>query len=408
MMQRRVVVTGIGIVSALGTTREAVWDSLVEGRCGIGDVTLFDGDGYRSRKAAEIPKYERDLAFTDREWRRLSRSDQIAVIAAREALSDAGVLDCATPDRMGVILGSGTADLMRNEEWFSEARRVGIRHAPPSKIFDHFPSNPSDVVAACFGFEGLKSSVLSACSSGTVALGYAADAVASGQIDVALAGASDVLCRLTLSGFNALRLVDKDPCRPFCRSRQGMNLGEASAMLVLEGLTDATRRGAHIYAEVIGYGVRCEAYHPTAPEPEGKAVEALIKDALRTARISADEVDHVNAHGTATPQNDQAEARGMRRVFGDNIDRVAVTSIKSMIGHCLSAAGAIEAAVLALSIARRTVPPTVNYREMDPECNVNVVANEARSLAISCGVSTSLAFGGNDAAIVMRRFGRSS
>jgi 3-oxoacyl-[acyl-carrier-protein] synthase II len=292
---------------------------------------------------------------------------------------------------------------MRNEEWFADMRRRGLRRAPPSKIFDHFPNTPCDVVASCFGFGGLKSSVLSACSSGTVAVGYAADAIAWGQLDVALAGASDVLCRLTFSGFNALRLVDKEPCRPFCRSRQGMNLGEAAAMLVLEDLAQARRRGANIYAEVAGYGVRCEAYHPTAPEPEGKAVAALIEDALRAARISPDAVDHVNAHGTATPQNDQAEARGIRLVFGERARRVPVTSIKSMVGHCLAAAGAIEAATLALSIARGIVPPTVGFREPDPECDVDVVANEARRVPISCGVSTSLAFGGNDAALVMRR-----
>jgi 3-oxoacyl-[acyl-carrier-protein] synthase II len=404
MSRRRVAVTGIGLMSALGTTREAVWSGLVSGQCGIADVTLFDAAGYRSPKAAEIPAYSQDPAFSEKAWRRLSRSDQIAVIASREALVDSGQLDANMPrDRMGVILGSGTADLLRNEEWFAEMRRRGVRRAPPSKIFDHFPNTPCDVVASCFGFEGLKSSVLSACSSGTVAVGYAADAIAWGQLDVALAGASDVLCRLTFSGFNALRLVDKEPCRPFCRSRQGMNLGEAAAMLVLEDLAQARRRGANIYAEVAGYGVRCEAYHPTAPEPEGKAVAALIEDALRAARISADAVDHVNAHGTATPQNDQAEARGMRLAFGERVTRVPVTSIKSMVGHCLSAAGAIEAATLALSIARGIVPPTVNFREPDPECDVDVVANEARRVPISCGVSTSLAFGGNDAALVMRR-----
>jgi 3-oxoacyl-[acyl-carrier-protein] synthase II len=181
-----------------------------------------------------------------------------------------------------------------------------------------------------------------------------------------------------------------------------MNLGEAAAMLVLESLEQAQRRGVQIYAEVAGYGVRCEAYHATAPEPEGKAVAALIADALRAARLSADAVDHVNAHGTATPQNDQAEARGMRLAFGERAGRVPVTSIKSMVGHCLAAAGAIEAATLALSLARGVVPPTVNFREHDPECNVDVVENEARRVPISCGVSTSLAFGGNDAALVMR------
>jgi len=404
MSGRRVAVTGIGMMSALGTTREAVWKGLVSGQCGIADVTLFDTAGYRSSKAAEIPAYGRDAAFSEKAWRRLSRSDQIAVIASREALSDSGMLDTdVARDRMGVILGSGTADLMRNEEWFADMRRRGIRRAAPSKIFDHFPNTPCDVVATCFGFEGLKSSVLSACSSGTVAVGYAADAIASGQLDVALAGASDVLCRLTFSGFNALRLVDKEPCRPFCRTRQGMNLGEAAAILVLEDLAHARRRGAHVYAEIAGYGVRCEAYHPTAPEPEGKAVAALIEEALRAARVSADAVDHVNAHGTATPQNDQAEARGIRRVFGERARHIPVTSIKSMVGHCLAAAGAIEAATLALSIARGVVPPTIGFREPDPECDVDVVANEARRVPISCGVSTSLAFGGNDAALVMRR-----
>jgi 3-oxoacyl-[acyl-carrier-protein] synthase II len=403
-MTRRVAVTGIGLMSALGTTREAVWDGLVAGRCGIGDVTLFDAAGFRSSKAAEIPRYDRDPAFTPKSWQRLSRSDQIAVIASREALADAGLLDSRiVSDRIGVVLGSGTADLMRNEEWFAETRTRGIRRASPSKIFDHFPSTPADVVANCFGFEGLKSSVLSACSSGTVAIGYAADAISAGQLDAAVAGASDALCRLTFSGFNALRLVDTEPCRPFCKTRQGMNLGEAAAMLVLEDLDGARRRGAAIYAEIAGYGVRCEAYHPTAPEPEGKAVAALIEDALRTSRVPADRVDHVNAHGTATPQNDQAEARGMRRVFGERAARLPVTSIKSMIGHCLSAAGAIEAAALAMSIARQVVPPTIGFRERDPECAVDIVANDARQARIACGVSTSLAFGGNDAAIVMRR-----
>jgi 3-oxoacyl-[acyl-carrier-protein] synthase II len=402
---RRVAVTGIGLLSALGTTRDAVWDGLVHGRCGIADVTLFDASGYRSQKAAEIPTYAADEAFSPKQWRRLSRSDQIAVIASREALADSGILESDVDrDRVGVLFGSGTADLMRNEEWFADMRRRGIRRAAPSKIFNHFPSTPGDVVASCFGLEGMKASVLSACSSGTVAIGYAADAIRWGQIDAALAGASDVLCRLTFSGFNALRLVDREPCRPFCRTRQGMNLGEAAALLVLEDLSRALRRGANIYAEVLGCGIRCEAYHPTAPEPEGRAVADLIQDALRASEISADRVDHVNAHGTATPQNDQAEARGMRLVFGERTRQVPVTSIKSMVGHCLAAAGAIEAATLAMSIARRVVPPTVNYREPDPACDLDVVANEAREVPVSCGISTSLAFGGNDAALVMKRF----
>ena len=405
MTDRRVVVTGIGLMSALGTTREAVWHGLVSGRCGIASVTQFDTTGYRSQLAAEIPAYTRDAAYSEKAWRRLSRSDQVAIIASREALDDAGLLEGDVDrERIGVLLGSGTANLMRNEEWFAEMRRVGVRRASPAKIFNHFPSTPSDTVAATFGLEGLKASVLSACSSGTVAVGYGADAIRWGQIDAALAGASDVLCRLTFSGFNALRLVDTEPCRPFCRTRKGMNLGESAAILVLEDLSHARRRAARIYAEIAGYGVRCEAYHPTAPEPEGHAVADLVHDALRAARMPPDAVDHVNAHGTATPQNDRAEARGMRLVFGERVRRIPVTSIKSMVGHCLAAAGAIEAAAVAMSIAHGVVPPTVNYREDDPECDVDVVANEARNVAVTCGVSTSLAFGGNNGALVIRRF----
>ena len=405
MTDRRVVVTGIGLMSALGTTREAVWHGLVSGRCGIASVTQFDTTGYRSQLAAEIPAYTRDAAYSEKAWRRLSRSDQVAIIASREALDDAGLLEGDVDrERIGVLLGSGTANLMRNEEWFAEMRRVGVRRASPAKIFNHFPSTPSDTVAATFGLEGLKASVLSACSSGTVAVGYGADAIRWGQIDAALAGASDVLCRLTFSGFNALRLVDTEPCRPFCRTRKGMNLGESAAILVLEDLSHARRRAARIYAEIAGYGVRCEAYHPTAPEPEGHAVADLVHDALRAARMPPDAVDHVNAHGTATPQNDRAEARGMRLVFGERVRRIPVTSIKSMVGHCLAAAGAIEAAAVAMSIAHGVVPPTVNYREDDPECDVDVVANEARDVAVTCGVSTSLAFGGNNGALVIRRF----
>ena len=404
MSRRRVAVTGIGLMSALGSTRDEVWRAMLDGRCGIGDVSLFDTAGYRSTKAAEIKAYPRDPGISPKAWGRLSRSDHTAIIASREALADSGLLDSGIDRaRAGVMLGSGTADLMRNEEWFAESQRVGMRHAPPSKIFNHFPSTPSDVLASHVGFEGAKASVLSACSSSTVAIGYAADAIASGRLDAALAGASDVLCRLTFSGFNALRLVDTEPCRPFCRTRKGMNIGEAAAILVLEDFERARRRGARIYAEILGYGVRCEAYHPTAPEPDGRAVGALIAAALRAAEIPADAVDHVNAHGTATPQNDQAEARGLRQVFGDRGRRIPVTSIKSMVGHCLAAAGAIEAAALALSLASRAIPPTVHYRERDPECDLDIVANETREVPIACGLSISLAFGGNNAALVMRQ-----
>jgi 3-oxoacyl-[acyl-carrier-protein] synthase II len=261
-----------------------------------------------------------------------------------------------------------------------------------------------DVVAERFGFDGPRACVAAACSSSTIAIGRAVEAIRWGRADVALAGGTDALSRLTFSGFNLLRLMDPAPCRPFDRSRAGMNIGEGAGILVLEDLERARRRGATIYAEVAGHGLACEAFHPTAPEPEGRPIAEVVALALRDAGINADEVDHINAHGTATPQNDSAEARGFRRVFGDRVARIPVTSIKSMIGHCLGAAGAVEAAALALTIARGAIPPTIHHVETDGACAVDVVANQAREQRVRCGLSTSLGFGGNDSAIVMRAF----
>jgi 3-oxoacyl-[acyl-carrier-protein] synthase II len=402
MAGRRVAITGIGAQSALGNGREHVWQGLVEGRCGIGRVSLFDSTGYRSSAAAEISEPV-DGYFTPLEQRRLSRSDRLAIRAADEALQDAGLLQSGVdPQRVGVLLGSGTGDLFRNEEYLADVRTRGRRHARPSKVFNHFSSTPVDAVGSRFGLLGLRACPVSACSSSTVAIGYAADAIAEGALDAAVAGGSDVLCRVTFSGFNALRLVDLEPCRPFDVSRNGMNIGEAAGILVLEDMERARTRGATIYAELAGYGLSCEAFHPTAPEPEGRALAATLRAALRASRVDASEVDHVNAHGTGTLHNDKAEARGLHLVFGERARAIPVTSIKSMLGHCLGAAGAIEAVTLALTIARGVIPPTIHHAKTDPDCDVDVVANVARETRIRCGVSTSLAFGGNDAAIVMR------
>jgi 3-oxoacyl-[acyl-carrier-protein] synthase II len=403
--ERRVGITGIGMICSLGTTREEVWNGLVEGRCGIGPLSLFESEGYRSCLVAEIPDYGASRRFTALERRRLSRSDQVAIVAANEALEDSGLLDSSIDrTRVGLFFGSGTGDMLRNERYFADVLTRGIDRARPSQAFNHFTSTPADAVAERHGLEGMKACLLSACSSTTAAIGYAADTILGGRHVAALCGGSDVLCRLTLSGFNALRLVAPEPCRPFDVNRNGLNLGEAGAVLVLEDLDRARRRGAHIYAELAGYGLACEAYHPTAPEPTGGAFAAMVERALDAARIDRGAVDHVNSHGTATVQNDRAEAAGIGRVFGDRSRAIPINSIKSMVGHCLGAAGAIEAAALALSISRNVVPPTVHHDRTDPECPLDIVANEAREARIQCGVSISLAFGGNDATLVMRRY----
>jgi 3-oxoacyl-[acyl-carrier-protein] synthase II len=402
-MSPRVAITGVGLVTALGVTREESWRRMLAGECGICATTIFDTEGYRSRVAAEVDIDGVDEGSTPLERRRRSRSDRIGVRAAVEALADARVLDGPVDrSRVGVFFGAGTADLLRNEDFYRTWITAGLHRTRRSDAWNHFPSTPVDVVAEKFGFEGPRGCIVAACSSSTIAIGRGVESIRRGHADVVLAGGTDALSRLTYSGFNLLRLMDPAPCRPFDRSRAGMNIGEGAGILVLEDLERARRRGAPIYAELAGHSLACEAFHPTAPEPEGKPVAAVIHLALRDAGISPDEVQHINAHGTATPQNDSAEARGFRRVFGDRIDRIPVTSIKSMIGHCLGASGAVEAAALALTIARGAIPPTIHHTETDTVCAVDVVANQARDQRVRCGVSTSLGFGGNDSALVMR------
>jgi 3-oxoacyl-[acyl-carrier-protein] synthase II len=403
-VKTRVAVTGIGLLSAVGTTRDESWRNLVDGRCGISPLTLFESDDYRSRIAAQVD----DAALRDRltalQRRRWSRSDQFAVLSAREAIEDAGLADAyrSKPDRVGVIIGSSTGDLLRNERYVRGSVLPGSGPRRLSDAWNHFYSTSVDIIAAEFGFEGLRSCIVAACASSTMAVGAALDAIRFGRADAVLAGGTDGLARLTFSGFNALRVMDPDACRPFDRGRAGMNIGEGAAVLVLEEMEAARRRGARIYAEVAGHSLTCEAFHPTSPEPDGRAIAATIARALADAKIPASDVRHVNAHGTATAHNDRAEARGIRMVFGEAGRSLPVTSVKSMVGHTLGASGGIEAAVAALTVYHGVIPPTIHHTETDPECEVEVVANEAREMPVACTVSTSLAFGGNDAAVVLR------
>jgi len=404
-MSRRVVVTGIGLVTALGSTREETWSRMIAGECGIRPVTVFDTTGYRSRVAAEVDIHALDSQLGSLRLRRHSRSDRIGLAAAMEAISDSGVMDGAyDPRRVGIFFGAGTADLLRNEDFYQTWLASGIQRSRPSDVWNHFLSTSVDAVATRFGFEGPRGCIVAACSSSTIAIGRGEQAIRCGRADIVLAGGTDALARLTFTGFNLLRLMDPQPCRPFDCGRAGMNIGEGAGVLVLEGLDHARRRGARVHAELAGHAVACEAFHPTAPEPEGRTISRVISAALAAAQINPSEVDHVNAHGTGTQQNDSAEARGLKRAFGDHLSRLPVTSVKSMVGHCLGASGAVEAAVLAMTVARGLIPPTIHHDRTDAECPVNVVSNQACETRVRCGVSTSLGFGGNDSAIVMRSF----
>jgi 3-oxoacyl-[acyl-carrier-protein] synthase II len=398
---RRVVITGIGAVTSIGANIPDFWAALLEGRCGIREFDLFDAATYRTRTAAQIPSIP-DAFLTPAQKRRMSRADRMGLAAAREAVAASG-LDFARedPTRLGVILGGGTSGLIDSEAFYE--RHLQGRKARPTLVLNHLPDAITDRVAQYFGLEGIKSTITTACSSSANAMGYAHDVITADLADVVLTGGSDVLARLTYAGFNSLRSVDPDPCRPFDRERKGLSIGEAAGILVFEESERARRRGAPILAEFLGYGVTSDAYHMTAPDPSGAAGARTIRAALEASRVDTSHVDYVNAHGTATPQNDAAETAAIKVALGERARRLPVSSIKSMIGHCLCASGGIEAVATVLTVRHGKIPPTIHYENPDPACDLDYVPNEARDLPVRVALSNSFAFGGNSSVVVLGR-----
>lgn len=404
-MKRRVAVTGLGAVSAVGATAEETWASLKEGRCGIRPVTLFDTSGLPARNAGQIPHLPPVPKLEGNLRKRASRADLIAVSAALEALEDAGIdLSRLDPGRAGVVLGAGAGGLLETEDYFFARLAHGADRARVSKAWGFYPCVTTDLLAAHLGFEGYSTTIMTACSSSTLAIGLACDAIRTGDADVIVAGGSDALSRLTFAGFCSLRAVDPERCRPFHRGRKGMSLGESAGILVLEEMDGARKRGARIHAELLGYGAACDAHHVTAPDPSGNGAARTMRAALRDARVDPETVDYVSAHGTATPFNDEAETRALHAVFGDRAWAVPASSIKSMVGHCLGAAGAIEAVALVQTVRDGVLPPTIGLDDPDPLCDLDYVANTARERRVRTAISNSFAFGGNNGAIVVGRF----
>jgi 3-oxoacyl-[acyl-carrier-protein] synthase II len=403
MGERHVVVTGLGAVTSLGNDLRTTWQGLIQGRNGIGPITLFDTSGFRTKLAAEI----RDLpdGFEPAYRRRLSRTDVIGLTAAAEALADAGLdLPRENPERIGIVLGAGVSGLLDSENYFRDILAKGREKTRPTKALNHPPDQTTDRIAERWGFLGPRSSITTACSSSATSLGYAADLIRHGYADVVVTGGADTFARLTHGGFNALRAVDPEPCRPFDRRRKGLSIGEAAGILVFEEEGRARRRGARMRARFLGYGVTSDAHHMTQPEPSGEAGARTLRACLHAARLNPGDIDYVNAHGTATPQNDSAETASIRRALGTRADEIPVSSIKSMLGHCLCSAGAIEAVATVLTIETGIIPPTIRWEEPDPECNLDVVPNVAREGRVRAALSNSFAFGGNSTVVAFGAF----
>ncbi|MBI4517702.1 MAG: beta-ketoacyl-[acyl-carrier-protein] synthase family protein [Deltaproteobacteria bacterium] len=397
----RIAITGLGSINALGVGVAAFAEGLRAGSCGIGELSLFSSAGFRSSTAAEVKELHPPAWLPRATVRRASRTTLLALMAAAEAWRMAGLTE---PGDAGVVIGTTTGGMAAGEECF---RRMVVGEPGHRRLSDWLEtpvSTPADAVAHAFACYGPRLTVSTACSSGANALGLAADWIRSGRAATVLCGGTDSLCQMTYSGFNALQALAREPCRPFDKNRAGLTLGEGAAMFVFEHWQHARQRGARIVGEFVAYGVSADAHHLTQPRPDGECAALAMRRALHEGGVAAEEIDYVNAHGTGTPLNDVVETRAIKAVLGARALQVPVSSTKSMIGHCLGAAGAIEALASLLAIRGGFVPPTATLESPDPECDLDYVPKLSRPAQLTTVLSNSYGFGGNNTSVIIRGY----
>jgi 3-oxoacyl-[acyl-carrier-protein] synthase II len=412
-MKHRVVVTGLGAVTPLGASVEAFWDGLKNGRSGIRCITQFDATGYPTRFAGEVPDFDfSDYSADKKEARRLARFSQFAIAAAKQAVKDAGLdVDAIDAERFGVYIGSGMGALGVIEEQNQVLATKGPDRVSPFTVPLMIPNMASGNVAIAVGAKGPNVCAVTACASGSHAIGDAFRLLQHGDADVMIAGGTEsVITPLGIASFASLKALsghNEEPTkasRPFDAQRDGFVMGEGAGMLVLETLEHAQARGARIYAELVGYGLTADAHHMTAPAPEGEGVARAMRKALKEAGLEPESVEYINAHGTSTPMNDKLETQAVKSVFGPHAYKLAMSSTKSMTGHLLGAAGGIEAVATVLALTHGVLPPTINLDHPDPDCDLDYVPHTAREQAIEVAMSNNMGFGGHNASLVFRKF----
>ena len=408
-MKRRVAVTGIGLVTPVGVGNDVTWQAVCEGRSGVHRITKFDPTEHKTQIAAEINGFDPELYMNAKEARKTDTFIQYAVTAAKFALEDSGleITEELSP-RMGTIIGSGIGGMETYVNTVLMMNEKGPGRLSPFFITNIINNMAAGYVSIFFNAKGPNCCTTTACAASAHAIGYAAQAIRNGEADAMFAGGTEApVIPLTFAGFNAMRALstrNDEPSkasRPFDKERDGFIIGEGSGMLILEELESAKRRGAHIYAEIVGYGMSSDASHITAPSLDGP--ERCMKAALKDGEVNPDEIDYINAHGTSTPLNDANETNAIKAVFGERAYRIPVSSTKSMTGHLLGAAGAVEAAFSVLALENGILPPTINYEFPDPECDLDYVPNEAREASIRTIPSNSFGFGGTNASLIFRK-----
>ncbi|MDY0039949.1 MAG: beta-ketoacyl-ACP synthase II [Desulforhabdus sp.] len=409
---RRAVITGIGLVSPLGIGVEENWASLMQGKSGVGPITRFDATGYATRIAAEVKNFHPEEFIPKKELRKMDPFLQINLGAARLAFEDANLkLNSDTADRAGVFVGCGLGGLTTIEEYHKVLLDSGPKKVSPFFIPMLLGNMAPGLISIYHGAKGPNLSVQTACAAGTHAVGEAFHMIQTGMADIMITGGVEsTITPLGIAGFNAMRALStrndepEKASRPFERDRDGFIMGEGGAILIMEELEMALMRGARIYAEIIGFGASGDAYHMAAPAPEGEGAVRCMRMALADAEVRPEDVQYINAHGTSTDLNDKYETQAIKTVFGDHAWKLAVSSTKSMTGHLLGAAGGIEAAYTALTIAREMIPPTINYVNPDPDCDLDYVPNHARAGKVDIALSNSFGFGGTNGSIVLRKW----
>jgi 3-oxoacyl-[acyl-carrier-protein] synthase II len=410
-MERRVVVTGIGCVSPLGIGVDETWEGIVEGRSGITRITKFDASNLPSQIAGEVKNFKPQDFMPEKLVSRVDTFIQYAIASARMALEDAKLVDVELGERAGVIIGVGMGGVGQVEHYTRILDERGYKRVTPFFIPMIIPNMPAGQVAILFGAKGPNLAVCTACAAGNHAIGEAYRMIKNGLIDIAICGGTESLITpLTVAGFSVMKALStrndepEKASRPFDAKRDGFVIAEGSGILVLEELTQAQKRGAKVYAELIGYWATCDAYHMTAPSPDGEGAETCMKLALEDANIALNEVDYINAHGTSTPLNDAAETKAIKKVFGEHAYKLMVSSTKSMTGHLLGGAGGLEAVITVKALETGIVPPTINLEEPDPECDLDYVPNQARRANIKVAMSNAFGFGGTNACLVFRKW----
>ena len=410
-MERRVVITGLGAVTPIGNNVNETWNGIKERKCGIDEITLFDTTNFKTKLAAEIKDYDPLKYFETKQAKRLDRSSQLAIIAAREAVKMSGITKENTNfDRVGIFVSSGIGGLKTIQDQCEINFEKGNRRVSPMFIPMSIANMPSGNISIEFGFKGESMGIVTACASSTHAIGEAYKTIKLGEEDVIIAGGTEAaICEVGIAGFENMKALSTEINKnrasiPFDKERNGFVMGEGAGIIVLEELEHALKRNAKIYGEIIGFGATTDAYHITSPCPDGECGAKAMVRAIENAKITPDKIDYINAHGTSTHLNDLTETMAIKKAFGKSADSIMISSTKGNVGHLLGAAGAVEAIFCIKALEEQVVPPTINYKEKDEECNLNIVSNDIKKANLKIVMSNSLGFGGHNSSIIMKKW----